>query len=270
MPLQPPLPLPLQFNHRSVESLSRGGAMRIQQETTFAFALTMFCVSTASGAAAQTGDLDLLAVDRDTLKSELQMRFDAALAVTRDSTVIGADDARYLWASEAKIQCAIALGYLKSRTRDETSIGKCDYAYRQMSVVIPPVEPRSVAPPPPPPPPRRAVCEAREPALVFFDWDSDVPGPDAANTIRSTADTARECGWESFRVVGHTDRSGSNAYNDALSVRRAEAVADLMASLGINPERMTIGAEGEDNPRIPTEDGVRSPQNRRVEITVSQ
>ena len=71
-------------------------------------------------------------------------------------------------------------------------------------------------------------------------------------------------------VVGHTDLSGSDAYNDDLSIRRAEAVADLMVGLGINRGQMTISAEGEGNPRVPTQDGVREPQNRRVEITVSQ
>lgn len=232
-------------------------------------ALTMFFAASASGAAAQSSGGDLLSADGDTLRSELQTRYDAALTATRDSSISSADDPRYMWASEAKVQCAIALGYLKSNTRDETSIGKCNYAYGRMSIVPAPVARTPVAPPPPPPPPR-AVCQAREPALVFFEWDSSVPGPEAADTIRSTADTARECGWSSFSVVGHTDRSGSNAYNDALSFRRAEAIANLMASLGIDRNQMSIGAEGEDNPRVPTEDGVRSPQNRRVEITVSQ
>jgi len=232
-------------------------------------ALTIICAASASGAVAQTSGGDLLSADGDTLRSELQTRFDVALAATGDSAVSSADDPRYMWASEAKVQCAIALGYLKSNTRDETSIGKCNYAFDRMSVVPAPVVRAPVAPPAPPPPPR-AVCQSREPALVFFDWDSFVVGPEASDTIRATADTARECDWSAFSVVGHTDRSGSNAYNDALSFRRAEAIADLMASLGINRNQMSISAEGEDNPRVPTEDGVRSPQNRRVEITVSR
>ncbi|MEM1053360.1 MAG: OmpA family protein, partial [Pseudomonadota bacterium] len=183
-------------------------------------------------------------------------------------TVSSADDPRYMWASEAKVQCAIALGYLKSNTRDETSIGKCGYAFDRMSVVPSPVVRAPVVAPPPPPPP--AVCQTREPTLVFFEWDSSTVSPEASDTIRATADTARECGWSSFSVVGHTDRSGSNSYNDALSFRRAEAIANEMVGLGIGRGQMNIGAEGENNPRVPTEDGVRSPQNRRVEITVSQ
>ena len=229
-------------------------------------ALTIISVA-STGAAAQDSVAELMSADIDTLRSEIQNRYDAALATTKDQAVISADDPRYMWANEAKVQCGIALGFLKSRTRDETSISKCDYAYGRMTI-------RTVAPPPPAPivtpPPRREVCTSVEPGLVFFEFDSSTPGLEANETIQFVATNARECGWDNFRVVGHTDRSGSNAYNDALSVRRAEAVANLMASLGIPRGQMTVSAEGESNPRVPTADGVRSPENRRVEITVSQ
>ncbi|MDJ0642093.1 MAG: OmpA family protein [Erythrobacter sp.] len=232
----------------------------------FLTALTIISV-TSTGAAAQDAVADLMSADIDTLRSEIQNRYDAALSATNDQTIVAANDTRYLWASEAKVQCGIALGFLKSRTRDETSISKCDYAYGRMAI-------RTVAPPPPAPvvtpPPRREVCTSVEPGLVFFEFDSSNPGPDATQTIEIVATNARECGWDRFRVVGHTDRSGSDAYNDALSVRRAEAVANLMASLGIPRGQMAVSAEGESNPRVPTADGVRSPENRRVEITVSQ
>lgn len=198
------------------------------------------------------------------------MRYDAALAATNNPVLISANDPRYTWASEAKVQCAIALGYLKSDTRDEPSISKCDYAYRQMSVVAQPPAPPPPRPLPPPPPPPAPVCEDQQPGLVFFEWDSDVPSDGAADTIRFVAANAERCSWNSFTVVGHTDRSGSNAYNDDLSMRRAEAVADLMVSLGIERSQMSISAEGETNPRVPTEDGIRSPENRRVEVTVTR
>ncbi|WP_249171856.1 OmpA family protein [Erythrobacter sp. JK5] len=208
-----------------------------------------------------------MSADTDTLRGEIQTRYNEALAATNDQSMVAANDARYLWASEAKVQCGIALGFLKSKTRDETSIGKCDYAYNRMRMRT--VAPRAPAPPVALPP-RRQVCDGVEPGLVFFEFDSSVPGSDAAQTVRAVATNARECGWNRFRVVGHTDRSGSDAYNDALSMRRAEAVANLMASLGIPREQMATSAQGESNPRVPTADGVRSPENRRVEITVSQ
>ena len=106
------------------------------------------------------------------------------------------------------------------------------------------------------------------PGMIFFDWDSDVPPVDAGQTAAFVARNAGPCGWSSFGATGHADRSGSDAYNVELSRRRAEAVASLLASAGIPRASITTDARGEEQPRVPTADGVREPQNRRVEITV--
>ena len=71
--------------------------------------------------------------DTDSLRSEIQQHYDAALVMTLDQAIVRANDPRYTWASEAKVQCGIALGYLKSNTRDETSIGKCRTAAELMT-----------------------------------------------------------------------------------------------------------------------------------------
>lgn len=209
---------------------------------------------------------DLLSMDGDTLRGEVQRRYDAGLAMTQDAAIVSANDPRYIWASETKVQCGIALGFFKSGTRDETSISKCGMAYDMM--MRPPTVRAAAAPPPPPPPAR--VCEREGPSLIFFDFDSATPGSDATETIDFMTQNAEACGWSSFQVVGHADRSGSNAYNMGLSRRRADAVADLMAAQGIVRTAITTDAQGEESPRVPTADGVRELQNRRVEITVSQ
>ncbi len=69
-----------------------------------------------------------------------------------------------------------------------------------------------------------------------------------------------------IQVTGYTDRSGSPGYNQRLSERRAAAVADALARLGVPRNDMTVGGRGENDNRVPTADGVREPQNRRVEI----
>jgi outer membrane protein OmpA-like peptidoglycan-associated protein len=69
-------------------------------------------------------------------------------------------------------------------------------------------------------------------------------------------------------VVGHTDRVGSVAYNDALSLRRAGRVRDQLVQIGIPGEQILVAGRGEREPRVPTEDEVAEPLNRRVEITV--
>lgn len=240
----------------------------MQMKTTLIGALTIIGSALPATLSAQDLSADLASSDIGTLRGEIQTRYDAALAATRSDGIISANDPRYIWASEAKVQCAIALGFLKSRTRDETSISKCDYAYQRIAIVPRGPAPAPVIAQPPSPPPQ--VCQDRQPGIVFFEFDSDVPRDGAAETIQFLAGNAQSCGWSSFSIVGHTDRAGSNAYNDDLSMRRAQSVADLMVSLGIGRGSIRISAKGENNPRVPTADGVRSPENRRVEVTVSE
>jgi len=206
---------------------------------------------------------DWSGMDISTLRGEVQRRYDEALAKTVDNATVSANDPRYIWASEAKVQCGIALGYLKSRTRDEVSLSKCRAAYDRMNFVP---QPKPVAPPPPPPP----ACNAELPGLIFFEFDSATPGPDATQIIEYVTTNAGPCNWNAFTVVGNTDRSGSDAYNLGLSQRRADAVAALMTERGIPQSAITTSAKGEENPRVPTEDGVRELQNRRVEIQVNE
>jgi outer membrane protein OmpA-like peptidoglycan-associated protein len=69
-------------------------------------------------------------------------------------------------------------------------------------------------------------------------------------------------------VAGHTDAVGTDQYNDALSLRRAERVRGLLIARGIAPDSIRAIGRGKREPRVPTPDGVAEPRNRRVEITV--
>lgn len=209
------------------------------------------------------GQADWMSADMSTLRSEVQQRYDAALALTNDQSIITANDTRYLWASEAKVQCGIAIGFLKRGNRDETSLSKCGMASDLMNRLPRP----PIAPPPPPP---AQVCNREAPGLIFFEFNSSIPGPEATEIVDYVTQNAGPCTWRSFVVTGNTDTSGSNAYNMGLSQRRADAVADMMVARGIARNAITTAAKGEENPRVPTADGVRELQNRRVEITVSQ
>ena len=198
---------------------------------------------------------------QDDEESQIQQKYDAALAATQDPAIVNANDPRYTWASEAKVQCGIALGYFKSNTRDEPSISKCNTAY-EMMLRPPAPPPPPVAPPPPQP------CPAQNPGTIFFDWDSSELPADARQTVQFVTTNAVRCNWRNITVTGHADKSGGNEYNMGLSQRRAQAVAGLLASSGVPAGSITTAARGEEQPRVPTADGVREPQNRRVEITV--
>jgi OOP family OmpA-OmpF porin len=215
---------------------------------------------------AQDSDFDrLMAMDSGSLEGEIQTRYDAGLATSLDSAIQAANDPRYLWALEAKVQCGIALGYLKSSTRDETSIRNCDRAYHRMTYVAPRAP--APVPPPPPPPQRPAICNDEIAGIVFFEFDSAELTADAGRTLDTVVTNIRTCGWRTFQIAGHTDQAGSDSYNVGLSQQRAAAVQAALASRGVAAGSMTITALGESRPRVVLADGTRSPENRRVEIS---
>ena len=102
--------------------------------------------------------------------------------------------------------------------------------------------------------------------LVFFDWGKPEIGNDAAGALDAVATRFRATPALHLRLAGHSDRSGGDLGNRRSALRRATAVADYLAERGVPRSAMTIASLGEKQPLIPTADGVREPQNRRVEI----
>ena len=104
------------------------------------------------------------------------------------------------------------------------------------------------------------------PTMIFFSWGKPDIDSDAAATLdRLVAAVASNPG-ATLRIVGHSDRSGPAASNRRTSLQRADAVRAYLAQRGIAASAMATAGLGEDQPIIATEDGVREPQNRRVEI----
>jgi outer membrane protein OmpA-like peptidoglycan-associated protein len=69
-------------------------------------------------------------------------------------------------------------------------------------------------------------------------------------------------------VVGHADATGSDAYNSALSLKRAQTIRDSLVAAGIPNDVIEVDYHGANNPLIPTPGGVAEPRNRRVEVTI--
>lgn len=177
--------------------------------------------------------------------------------------------------------------YFATLDVDVTSNGRsADAEYRNHSVMLgfayrfgqPAPKPQPVAAPapapmaqpaPPPPPPPAAPAPAR-PAprnfLVFFDWDKADITAEAQKIIEQAVAYTKQGNFARVELVGHADRSGTNKYNMALSLRRANAVKAAMVKLGLGANAIGLTGKGEEQPLVPTADGVREPQNRRVEI----
>jgi outer membrane protein OmpA-like peptidoglycan-associated protein len=121
--------------------------------------------------------------------------------------------------------------------------------------------------PPPPPPPEPAATTPHE-FIVFFGHNKANLTSEALSVIKQAADAAKEYGSASITVVGHADRSGSDKYNQKLSMKRASNVKGALVSEGIAGGSITVSGKGESDPMVPTADGVREPQNRRVHINL--
>ena len=125
-----------------------------------------------------------------------------------------------------------------------------------------------VAPPPPPAPVVEPAAEVvPRTYLVFFDWDRADLLPGSQAIVREAAANAGKATLTKIVTTGHADRSGSDAYNLRLSKRRAETVKAELIRLGVPAVEIEAVWKGELEPLVPTADGIRDPQNRRVEIS---
>ena len=104
--------------------------------------------------------------------------------------------------------------------------------------------------------------------LVFFDWNKTDITAEARKIINDASTAAGITKPITIAVTGHTDTSGSPAYNQKLSERRAEAVKAELVLRGVNPAMIRTVGKGESELLVPTAQGVREPSNRRAQIVL--
>ena len=103
----------------------------------------------------------------------------------------------------------------------------------------------------PPPPPVQAPPVAPPSFMVFFDWDRSNLRQQALNTIKQAAGAFKSKGNARITATGHTDTSGPEAYNMALSLRRANAVKDALVREGVPAQAIAVIGRGEAGPAGP-------------------
>lgn len=106
------------------------------------------------------------------------------------------------------------------------------------------------------------------PQDITFDVDSFTVRPGLQNDLRTVAGNLQNYPNSTIQVVGHTDSDGEAAYNQDLSVRRANAVADVLMQSGVPFSRIQAYGRGEDQPLASNLDPAGKAQNRRVEIVI--
>jgi len=103
---------------------------------------------------------------------------------------------------------------------------------------------------------------------VLFDFDKSVIKPEGKSKLDDLAAKVRGINLEVVIAIGHADSIGSDAYNQKLSVRRAESVKAYLVSKGIEPNRIYTEGKGEKQPVADNKTREGRAKNRRVEIEV--
>jgi OOP family OmpA-OmpF porin len=103
---------------------------------------------------------------------------------------------------------------------------------------------------------------------VYFDLNSWNLSAEQLTVLQQAIATARAGGQAHITIVGHTDTSGSAAYNQRLSVKRANVVEEALVDLGARREAISASGVGENDLAVQTPDGVKEPKNRRAVITL--
>ena len=151
----------------------------------------------------------------------------------------------------------------------------------------PPTAPAQPPPPPPPAPPpapapaprppseeeifaRKSLDElTRELSDVYFDYNESVIRDDARGPLQKDADWLKRWTSTQITIEGHCDARGSAQYNLGLGSRRASAVKDYLASLGVPASRITLVSKGKEQPFCTEESESCWQQNRRGHFIVT-
>ena len=132
----------------------------------------------------------------------------------------------------------------------------------------PAAAPAAPAPAPAAPPAPPAASKVTFAADAFFDFDKSVLKPEGRAKLDDLVSKIKDVNLEVIIAVGHTDSIGSDAYNQKLSVRRAEAVKGYLVSKGIERNRVYTEGKGEKQPVADNRTKEGRSKNRRVEIEV--
>ncbi len=176
-------------------------------------------------------------------------------------------------AAQARFDCWVE--QQEEINKDQTVIGCKNEFYSLLN------ELQSMVKPPPEPvvedlPAPIAEMPAAEPVkleealfIVFFDWDKSNLSGSADEVIDAVVSEIQKRGDVSNIVItGHTDSSGAQTYNQRLSMKRANTVKSALESRGIEGDMIRVEAKGENDLLVQTDDNVREPANRRVQISL--
>jgi outer membrane protein OmpA-like peptidoglycan-associated protein len=113
-----------------------------------------------------------------------------------------------------------------------------------------------------------ALPNAPKSYLLYFQSGGSELTPESEQTLAELRHDAQGRAAPEIRVIGHTDRVGSEASNEALSLQRAQAIVEKFKGFGIQAKSFEVVGRGELDLLVPTADEVDEPRNRRVEVSI--
>jgi OOP family OmpA-OmpF porin len=177
----------------------------------------------------------------------------------------------YIWRNGTNELC-----WRNANWTPATAAVGCDGALVRQVTAAPAPAPRVVVPAPAPAPAARPPAPPAPPAATkvtyaadaFFDFDKAVLKPEGRAKLDDLVSKIQGINLEVIIAVGHTDSVGTEAYNQRLSVRRAEAVKAYLVTKGIERNRVYTEGKGEKQPVADNRTSEGRAKNRRVEIEV--
>ncbi|OJT48612.1 OmpA family protein [Pseudomonas moraviensis] len=145
-------------------------------------------------------------------------------------------------------------------TPENTEVDHRGCPLPQYPVAVKPVEPA----------PQTEVITLSDAGNVLFDFDKSDLTAAAKAQLDTLMDKLRNADVVSIKVIGHTDSKGSDAYNQALSERRASSVAAYLLSQGLAPNKLTSEGRGESEPVADNATDEGRAENRRVELHINR
>ena len=103
--------------------------------------------------------------------------------------------------------------------------------------------------------------------IIYFDFDDFELSEISLNTLKNFINKNKK-DLSNYIVFGHTDTKGSSEYNLKLSLKRAEAVKQILLNIGIDEKNISILGKGESDLAVKTPDNTKHPANRRAEVKI--
>jgi outer membrane protein OmpA-like peptidoglycan-associated protein len=110
------------------------------------------------------------------------------------------------------------------------------------------------------------VAQPIESYIIFFNFGAEEFSPEVDSLINTIVERAKQDNATKIELIGHTDTALVPSLSKTISLARAEAVKAALVAKGMPASAISTRGEGKSKPLVPTPDGVKEPQNRRVEI----